>query len=73
MLNEIRTSDALNIFSARICFTARFIFAAFHTFMMLVIEEISNSNLLLRGVTDFVIDNFKQIFLEIYCNIALPL
>ena len=73
MLNDIRTSDALNIFSARICFTDRFIFAAFHTFMMLVIDEISDSNLLLWGVTDFVIDNFKKVFLENYCNIAFPL
>jgi hypothetical protein len=59
MLNEIRTSDALNIFSPRICLTDRFIFAAFQAFMMLDIDEISRSELLLREISDFVVDNFK--------------
>ena len=60
ILKAINTREVLKKFSMRIWRKDRFIFMLFQTFL-LVKDEISRSNELLRELADFAIDNFITI------------
>ena len=58
----INTREVLKNFSARIWRIDRLNFNAFQTFIILVIDEISRSNEVLREFPDFVVIISKQYY-----------